>query len=150
MNQKAQLKQLLSNTSALLQAMRYSTATASGEYADIGRWTSFGMFLRKYNDLAKRAGPLLTNPNMLDMIKVDNLPTSGATTWPAQKELFDLAYSNTTLLKSLLEGAIGYAEDETRNLRDFIQANNAQGRLRSEVDPIVWTKNRQSLDGAAG
>jgi hypothetical protein len=39
------------------------------------------------------------------------------------KELFDLAYSNVALLKSLLEGEIGYAEDEIRNLMDFIQAN---------------------------
>lgn len=34
-----------------------------------------------------------------------------------------MAYSNAALLKSLLEGAIGYAEDETHNLRDFIQSN---------------------------
>src|SRR5258708_4912532 len=39
------------------------------------------------------------------------------------KQLFELAYSNTSLLKSLLEGEIGFAEDETQNLRDFIQAN---------------------------
>jgi hypothetical protein len=34
-----------------------------------------------------------------------------------------MAYSNVAILKSLLEGAIGYAEDETQNLKDFIQAN---------------------------
>ena len=58
MNQKEQLKQLLGTTNALLEAMRYSTSTASGE-----------------------------------------------------------------ILKSLLQGAIGYAEDEAHNLKDFIQAN---------------------------
>jgi len=47
----------------------------------------------------------------------------GSYTWIQQKEYFDCAYSNAALLKSLLEGAIGYAEDETHNLRDFIQAN---------------------------
>jgi hypothetical protein len=60
---------------------------------------------------------------VLDTISVDNIPTSGDRTWPAQKELFDLAYSNTALLKSLLEGQIGYAEDETHNLMDFMQGN---------------------------
>jgi hypothetical protein len=123
MDHKEQLKQLLSNTNALLEAMRYSTATATGEFADIGRWSSFGMFLRKYNALARQAAPLLANPSMLDTIKVDNLATSGNTTWPGQKELFDLAYSNTALLKSLLEVQIGYAEDETHKLMDFIQGN---------------------------
>ena len=34
-----------------------------------------------------------------------------------------MAYSNTALLKALLEAAIGYAADQTQNLRDFIQAN---------------------------
>jgi hypothetical protein len=34
-----------------------------------------------------------------------------------------LAYVNTVLLKSLLEGEIGYAEDESRNLMDFLQGN---------------------------
>jgi hypothetical protein len=128
MVQKEQLKRLLGNANALLEAMRYSTATASGEYADIGRWTSFGTFLRKYNELAERAAPLLTNPSMLDKIKIDEIPTSASRTWPGQKELFDLAYSNTALLKSLLEGEIGYAEDQTHNLVDFIQA-----KLRSAI-----------------
>jgi REase_DpnII-MboI len=60
---------------------------------------------------------------MLDLFKVDHLPTSGGSTWPQQKEYFDTAYSNTALLKSLLEGEIGYAEDQTHNLMDFIQGN---------------------------
>jgi very-short-patch-repair endonuclease len=34
-----------------------------------------------------------------------------------------LAYSNTARLRALLEGALGYAEDETHNLTDFIEAN---------------------------
>ena len=40
-----------------------------------------------------------------------------------QKEFFEMAYSNTALLKSLLENAIGYVEDETHKLADFVQAN---------------------------
>lgn len=120
---KDQLKQLLSNTNALLEAMRYSTATVSGESANIGRYSSYKTFLRKYNGLVTQAAPLLANPIMLDSFNVDNIKGSGDTTWIQQKEFFDMAYSNTALLKSLLEEAIGYAEDETRNLNDFIQAN---------------------------
>lgn len=44
-------------------------------------------------------------------------------TWPEQKEQFDNAYANVALLGSLLESTIGYAEDETQNLKDFLQAN---------------------------
>jgi len=123
MDPKTQLKQLLSNANALLDAMRYSSTTASGDMANIGNFTSFKFFLRKYNDLAKEATPLLPSTTMLDLFVLENIKGSGSTTWPVQKELFEAAYSNIALLKSLLEGAIGYAEDQTHNLRDFIQAN---------------------------
>ena len=123
MEKKEQLKELLSNTNALLGAMRNSTATVSGEAANIGRYSSYKTFFRKYNDLVKQAVPLLPNTTMLDLFKLDQIKGSGDYTWVQQKEYFDCAYSNAALLKSLLEGAIGYAEDETHNLRDFIQAN---------------------------
>lgn len=122
-DRKSQLKQLLSNTNAVLEAMRYSTSTVSGEMANMGRYGSYKTFLRKYNALAKQATPLLPNVTVLDQISLDNVGESAKTTWPHQKEYFDMAYSNIALLKSLLEGAIGYAEDETHNLSDFIQAN---------------------------
>src|SRR5690242_7710814 len=120
---KEQLKRLLSNANALLEAMRYSTSTTSGDAANVGRWSSFGTFVRKYNDLAKQAAPLLTSSSLLDVFKVENLPTSGGSTWPQQKEYFEAAYSNAALLKSLLESEIGYAEDETHRLIDFLQGN---------------------------
>jgi hypothetical protein len=103
--------------------MRYSAATVSGEAANLGRYSSYQTFLRKYNELVKQAAPLLPNTTMLDGISLDKIKGIGNTTWPEQKVYFELAYSNAAILKSLLEGAIGYAEDETHNLRDFIQAN---------------------------
>jgi len=123
MDQKQQLKQLLSNANALLEAMRYSSTAASGDMANIGNFTSYKTFLRKYNDLATEALPLLPNTTMLDFFQLDSIKGSASTVWPLQKEYFEAAYSNTALLKSLLEGVIGYAEDQTHALRDFIQAN---------------------------
>jgi DpnII restriction endonuclease len=122
-NRVDQLKTLLSNTKALLESMRYSAATATGDAANIGKYTSYKMFLRKYNGLVRRAAPLLPDVSPLDAFDVDRLKDSGDYTWVQQKELFDLGYSNAALLKSLLEEAIGYPEDETNSLRDFIEAN---------------------------
>lgn len=123
MENKQQLKALLSNTRALLKAMNQSTASVSGEYANLGRYSSYKMFLRKYNELAKQAAPLLSEVAVLDSFNLDTIRDSSNYTWPQQKEFFDTAYSNAALLESLLEGAIGYAEDETHNLQNFIQAN---------------------------
>jgi hypothetical protein len=120
---KEQLKLLLSNTNALLGAMRNSTSTVSGEAANIGRYSRFETYLRKYNELVKLAAPLLPNTTILDQFILDKIKAWPDCTWIEQKAYFDAAYSNAALLKSLLEGAIGYAEDESHNLRDFIQAN---------------------------
>ena len=103
--------------------MRTSTATVSGDAANVGRYSSYKTFMRKYNDLVKQAAPLLPNTTMLDQFDIDKIRGSADYTWIQQKEFFDVAYANAALLKSLLEGAIGYAEDETNNLRDFIQSN---------------------------
>jgi hypothetical protein len=61
MDRKEQLKQLLGNANALLEAMRHSTSTATGEAANIGRYISYKTFMRKYNDLVSQASPLLSN-----------------------------------------------------------------------------------------
>jgi hypothetical protein len=123
MDEKEQLKSLLSNANALLEAMRYGASTATGEAANIGKYTSYKTFLRKYSELARQAAPLLTDASLLDGFDLAKIKGSGDTTWVEQKQFFELAYSNIALLKSLLEAEIGFAEDETRSLADFIQAN---------------------------
>jgi REase_DpnII-MboI len=122
-DRKNQLKQLLSTTNALLGAMRTSASSVSGESANIGRYSSYQTFMRKYNDLVKQAAPLLPNTKMLDLFVLEEIKGWSSCTWIEMKNFFDLAYANTALLKSLLEEAIGYAEDETQKLKDFIQAN---------------------------
>ncbi len=84
--------------------MRYSATTASGEMANIGNYVSYKTFLRKYNELAEQAGPLLPGKTILGVFKIDNVRGSGDTTWPEQKEYFDMAYSNIALLKSFGRG----------------------------------------------
>jgi hypothetical protein len=120
---KEKLKRLLSNVNALLGAMHQSLVSATGEHANVGRYSSFKTFMRKYNELTKQAGPLLEDVQLLDRFDLDQIKGSGNYTWGQQKEWYDLVYSNVALLRSYLEGAIGYAEDEAHNLRDFIQAN---------------------------
>jgi hypothetical protein len=122
MDRKTQLKQLLSNANTVLEAMRYS-ANSVGADNNTARYASYGTFLKKYNSLVRVAAPMLTNPTLLDQIDVAKINNSGALTWINHKECFDLAYINLALLKSLLEGEIGYGEDQTQNLKDFIQAN---------------------------
>jgi hypothetical protein len=122
MDRKEQLKQLLSNTNALLGAIQHSIQS-SANTSDVGKWSSYKTFLRKYTIILAEAAPLLKNHSLLDGFNVEKIRDSENMVWPHQKEFFDLAYSNIVLLKSLLEGEIGYAEDETHKLKDFIGSN---------------------------
>lgn len=123
MDRREQLKEFLMNTNALLEAMRYSASTATGEHANLGRYASYHTFMRKHNDLARRAATLLPDATLLDAFDLAKIRDMNDTTWPEQKAYFEAVYANASLLKSLLEGAIGYAEDESHSLKDFIHAN---------------------------
>jgi hypothetical protein len=123
MDEKELLKVLLRNTIALSGAMRESVSSATGDRANLGNYASFKTFMRKYNLLAKEAAPMLSSPAMLDTFDLTKIRESGGYPWPQQKVLFDHVFTNVSILRSLLEGAIGFAEDATQNLKDFIQAN---------------------------
>jgi hypothetical protein len=123
MDKKEQLKGLLRSTIALQGAMDISVSSAKGEHAIVGQYASFRTFMRKYNILAKQAVPLVPSVEMLDSFDLDRVKESGDYTWPFQKQLFDNVYANVAMLRSLLEVGIGYAEDETQKLKDFLQAN---------------------------
>jgi len=123
MDRKEQLKQLLSNANALLETMRFSASSSTGEHANTANFAGASTFLRKYDALARQAKPLLAESSMLDLYDTSKLKSAMNQTWIQAKEVFDIALANTALLKSLLEGAIGYVEDETHKLTDFLQAN---------------------------
>jgi hypothetical protein len=121
MESKERIRELLAQANALLSAMRYSIDSARTD--DVWKYGSYKTFLRKYSSLLNEATPLLKDVTQLDGIDLSKIKSNMNTVALEQKELFDLAYSNTAILKSLLEGEIGYAEDQTHNLADFIQSN---------------------------
>jgi len=123
MTDKDQVKRLIRNVTALLEAMRFSCASASGEMANVGQYIGFQSFVNQYNAIAERAIPLLRDQGFVELISLDRQRRTGSYPWPQQKQVFDMTYSRAALLKSTLEGTIGYAEDATHNIKDFIAAN---------------------------
>jgi hypothetical protein len=121
MEGKDRIRQLLSQANALLAAMRYSIDSSRPD--DVWRYGSYKTFLRKYSSLLNEAAPLLKDVTQLDGVDWEQIKGNTSTIAPQQKEWFDIAYSNTAILKSLLEGEIGYAEDQAHSLADFIQSN---------------------------
>lgn len=123
MDKKERLKGLLRSAIALQSAMDTSVSSATGDYANVGKYASFKTFMRKYNFLASQAAPLIPDVALLDTFTLDIIKNSAYYPWPRQKEFFDSVYANTAMLRSVLEIAVGYAEDETQNLKNFLQAN---------------------------
>ena len=62
---------------------------------------AYGTFLRKYNDLARQAAPLLSNTRMLDNFDINNVRGIGNTTWPEQKALFEVEHTERRPYRSL-------------------------------------------------
>jgi hypothetical protein len=121
MHRKEQLRRLLSKLNALIEAMRYSISSASPE--DIWKYSSYRTFIAKYNDLVKEVEPLLPTGIHIYVCDLAKVPGASDTIATQQKSFFDQAHSNALLLKSVLEGEIGHAEDETHILTAFIQNN---------------------------
>jgi len=122
-DKKEKLKRLLRSTVAIQGVMRDSLSSATGDHAVVGQFASFKTFMQKYNLIAKEAAPLLQGTDLLGLYELDQIKGSGHYTWPEQKILFDGVSANIAILRSLLENSIGFAEDETHNLQDFLQAN---------------------------
>ncbi len=121
MDRKEKCRQLLGSSNALIEAMRLS-ASSSGEN-DVWKFGSYKTFLRKYMQIVQAAAQMNVNVSLMDGFDLTKIKGNMDTLAYEQKEMFDLAFSNTLVLKSILENEIGYAEDETQKLKDFIQGS---------------------------
>lgn len=103
--------------------MRESLSSAKGEHAIVGQYASFYTFMRKYNLLAAEAAKLLPRSGLIDVYDLTRVKGWANCTWPEQKSHFDNVSVNVAMLRSLLETSVGFIEDESQALRDFLQAN---------------------------
>jgi hypothetical protein len=145
MEKAEKLKNLLRSAVALQGVMRDSLSSATGEHANVGKFASFKTFMRKYNLIAQEAAPLLKDTSLLDLFNLELIEGSGHYTWPKQKELFDHVLANVAMLRSLLENSIGFAEDESQNLKDFIQANLRRAVFATPAKEIEVQNSIESL-----
>lgn len=122
MDKKEQLNGLLRSVDAVIGAMRVSVTSAQGEHANLGNYSSYKTFMQKYQALALEAQPWLPENKLLTFYDLSKVKSSADLTWSHQKEYFDHTFTNLKLLKSLIENEIGFADDETENLKAFIES----------------------------
>lgn len=115
---KEKIRELHRLSGAFVRSMEASQRHASTN--DPYRHASFKLFARKFNALVVEVANLGILPPLIDVFKVEDMPGSTDTLPSVQKEVFDIVYTNATLLTSYLHGLLGIADDEMSELVDFL------------------------------
>lgn len=92
----------LTGISAHIAALRESMdVVIQGATPDHAKWTSVNTFVRRYSELALQYNSLTGDAN-IRVYDIDNLKNPFDMVWPAQKALFDSAYTDTLILQRMV------------------------------------------------
>lgn len=86
-------------------------------------YSGYATFLRRSNDLVTRAAQLISVDGLLDHYDLEKASNAFDTTTIAQKNMFEMSHANLSILRSLLEQAIGAHQSEIEALSLFVQVN---------------------------
>lgn len=135
MEKEEKFNALLRNARALhdTQKVIYSERTE-----DNWKFSSYKTFARKLNQLVQKTNEIDKSVmDLVDYFDLDKIPGSMDSIAVYQKEVFDMAMANTSLLISFLEDKVDYKTSKTEGLKDFIEANLRKAVLSepsSEMD----------------
>lgn len=135
MEKEEKLKSLLK----IARALQVSQKIIYNERSeDVWRFSSFKTFARKLNQLVHKT--IEIDKSVLDLVDyfdLEKMPGSMDSTVGYQREVFDMAMANTSLLISFLEDKVDYKTSKIEALNDFIEANLRKAILnkpKSEID----------------
>lgn len=121
----AQYEPFLSAANALLRSMELAPTSNP---QDAWRFTSYKMYIRKYNQLVNAVLALGPIPIPLDRFDEAKVPSIASTVGIQQAELFQAAHANLSMLRAWLEEQVGVVKHEASSLATFLQS-----RLRSAI-----------------
>jgi hypothetical protein len=118
---KSTLKNLLNNTRALEDAMKFIYRT--NDPNDLFPFSNYKIYMRKYNDIAMRVVNELKEDVVFDIYDLEKVKDWGDTLKPQQKMYFDMVLGNIALLRSTLENKLDLKNEEIINLKNFFASN---------------------------
>ncbi|MEU0499295.1 hypothetical protein [Mycobacterium sp. NPDC006124] len=125
----SQLAQCLRSASALLDAMDATMRDSSP--SDIWRYSSFGTFARKYNQVVELANSIEPIAAPVDTFNLERMPSSTNTLAMQQQELFEAVRANLHILKAYLTDRVGLRSDLVIEIADFLQASLRRAVLKT-------------------
>lgn len=141
---KKKIKDLLENTKALEDAMRYVYQTASTNFP----FSNYKQFMRKYNDIAIRVSQEVGNDGIFDIYDLDKVPDWASSLLPQHKAYFDTAFANVAIMRSVLENKLDVKNEEIINLKNFFTSNLRKAVLKEpEIEQDIQDVIEQLLIG---
>ncbi len=113
---------------ALLDAMESATAGSSSE-PDVWRFTSYGTYMRKYNDIVNLVQALEPIAAPVDRFDMSAVPRLGDTILPQQREMFEMVRANLQILKAYLANRVESKEKQVVGIADFLQVTLRRATL---------------------
>ena len=120
--QQEQLKEFLHIANALLDSMNASMRNER-ESTNIWRYSGFGQYARKYNQLVQAISQVIRIDTIVDLFDMEKLPSIGDTVPSQQKAFFESVHANLSILKAYLEIKLDIKADEIDSLTNFFQVN---------------------------
>lgn len=117
---KEQLRELLTYTKAVLSSMELSLKVPEGF---ILPYSGYREYLRKSNELVMRVAKIVPLDAVVDHYDLEKIRGVGDTSTVQQKNIFEVAYTNLSILKGFLEHKLDAHLDEIESLKLFLQAN---------------------------
>jgi hypothetical protein len=125
-DKRQQVLRLLAMAKALRVSMDESIRVEAPD--DVWKYSSYGQFARKYNELVKLIGPLVALAGPIDVIDLEKLPSIGSSYAMVQKQYFETVRANLSMLIAYVEEELGVTRDEIENL-----ANSIAAKLRQAI-----------------
>jgi hypothetical protein len=85
--------------------------------------SSYRHYMRKYMDVVRYVQQLGPVTAPVDSYDLNNVPRSGDTVAPVQKELFESVHANLAILEAWLKAKVDLPAEKAEDLRHFVEAN---------------------------
>jgi len=118
---KKKLKKYLEYCKALEDTMKFIYSSTNQNQPS--PFSNFKVFMRKYNDIAKRVIIEIHAYDIFEIYDMKKIPDWGNLVAGSQKNYFDLVLANLVLLRSYLENLLSIKKDEILNLENFFVSN---------------------------
>ena len=119
-DEKDAYRESLITVSALKRSMEHSLTSDPNA---VWKHSSYRHYMWKYNDVVRYLRGLAAISAPIDLYNLDEVPHSGDTVMPVQKELFESVHANLSILEAWLSARVDLEAQESEDLRHFLEAD---------------------------